>query len=111
MANSGSSSALWGVSGLLVGMSTILLFLYVPSQRLLMQREQAINEMAKFNREEQQRINALRDVSTGEMLKWLASVEKTNTEFQKIQQILHDQERTLADPGWFYLTVMMILGT
>jgi hypothetical protein len=92
-------------------MLTILLFLYLPSQRLLMQREQAINDMAKFNRQEQERIRELRDVSTGEMLKWLATVEKSNTEFQKIQQSLHEQERTLADPGWFYITAMMILVT
>jgi hypothetical protein len=102
---------LWGVIGFVLGMLTILLFLYLPSQQLLMQREQAINDMAKFNREEQERIRELRDVSTGEMLKWLAMAEKTNTEFQKIQQSLHEQERTLADPGWFYITAMMILVT
>lgn len=87
------------------------MFLYLPSQRLLMQREQSINDLANFNREEQERIRELRDVSSGEMLKWLAKSEKINMEFQKIQQSLHEQERTLTDPGWFFITAMMILVT
>jgi hypothetical protein len=104
-----SNPVFCGAIGFVLGMLTILLFLYLPAQQLLIQREQAINDMAKFNREEQERIRELRDVSTGEMLKWLAMADKTNLEFQKIQQSLHEQERNLADPGWFYIVVMMIL--
>lgn len=107
--SSGGNPVIFGVVGFVAGMLVVLFFLYMPSQKLLMQREQAINDMAKFNREEQERIRELRDVSTGEMMKWLAMAERTNTEFQKIQLSLHEQERELADPGWFYITAMMIL--
>jgi preprotein translocase subunit YajC len=97
------------ILGFVIGASLILLLLYVPQQRLLQDREKAINDMARFNREEQERVRALQDVSTGEMMKWMGLTEKTNSEFENIQQHLADQESHLQNPGWFYITLMLIL--
>src|SRR5258707_8413119 len=97
------------IVGFIGGAAVVLLFLYIPQQRLLLDRERAINEMARFNREEQQRIRDLRDVSTSEMMKWIAATERANTEFLRIQQRLHDQEKALANPGWFYITLMLLV--
>jgi hypothetical protein len=93
--------------GFVIGAGIVFFFVYLPSQRLLIERERAINEMARFNREEQERVRAMRDVSSGEMMKWVALADRTNTEFQNIQQRLHDQERNLQNPGWFYITLSL----
>lgn len=97
------------VVGFVAGAGLILFLLYIPQQRLLVEREKAINEMARFNREEQERVRAMRDVSSGEMLKWIGLTERTNTQFQEIQRRLAQQEMHLQANGWYYITLTLIL--
>lgn len=74
-----------------------------------MERERAISEMVKFNREEQERVSQMKEISTSAMQRWVALSDKTNTDYLKLQQILHKQESLLADPGWFLLPMIIIL--
>lgn len=100
---------LWGVTGFACGVLTTWFMLYLPSQRLVRERENALIEMAKFNREEQERISQMREISTSAMQRWVALSDKTNTDYLKLQQTLQKQESLLADPGWFLLPMVMIL--
>jgi hypothetical protein len=97
------------IMGFVLGAGLILFLLYIPQQQLLHEREKSINEMARFNREEQERVRAMRDVSSGEMLKWIGMTERTNAEFQAIQQRLAQRELQLAGHGSYYITLTAIL--
>ena len=99
--------AAWVICGFIAG-AGLMLFLLYPSQRLLVEREKALTEMANFNRQEQERVRQMRDISSGEMVRYLGLIEQTNAEFQRIQQRLNDQEKSLQNPGWFYIVVVLI---
>src|SRR5436309_1827455 len=99
---------IWFVLGFAIGGGLMLFMLYLPSQRLLMEREKALIDMARFNRQEQERLAQIRDLSTDQLVTWIGAIEQNNAEFHSIQQRLNEQEKNLQRPGWFYITLFLI---
>ena len=107
-AKSLKNSGLTFVIGFLVGGGLILWLMFFPQQKLLTDRDKTISEQARFNREEQERISQVRDMSSGELMKWIRLKEQMNAEFQTVQQRLADQELSLNGYGSHQVTLVIV---
>jgi hypothetical protein len=96
------------LTGFAAGILLMLFTVYLPSQRILREREQSINQLAEFNRHEQQRVAEVRDLTFNQVQDWVAKIDQANTRFMDIQRVLHKQEMGIANQG-FYLVLLAAL--
>lgn len=91
------------LTGFAAGILLMLFTVYLPSQRILREREQSINQLAEFNRHEQQRVAEVRDLTFNQVQDWVAKIDQANTRFMDIQRVLHKQEMSIANQGFYHV--------
>lgn len=96
--------------GICCGGGAALLFSWLvmvkPIQDTLSERERNLEKWAELTREEMDRIQTEREISTAELRSWVAANQEISTRFARIQQELHEQEVALLDPAKGYLIVV-----
>jgi len=65
-------SGLIGIVGFVAGLLVCFMFFVWPQQSILMKKDKLLNELYEFNRQEQQRLAELRDVSESQLKRWSA---------------------------------------
>lgn len=102
--------------GVIVGFALALIFCYFTWVRDLQvhlaAKEKALNDWAELNRQERATIVSMKSMSTAELNKAVADMDRQSTFFMDMQRRLHQVEVTLTGPGTTYilLGIIALLG-
>ncbi len=103
------SAPFFGIVGFAIGLLSCFFFFVYPQQQTLMKKDKLLNELYEFNRQEQQRIAQLRDVSESQLKRWVSINEEASMKYQEIFNTLQKQERNYSNPGLYWTTLVLVL--
>ena len=103
------AAGLIGIVGFVAGLLVCFIFFVWPQQRILMKKDKLLNELYEFNRQEQQRLAELREVSESQLKRWVSINEDANRRYQEIFNTLQKQERNYSNPGLYWTTLLLVL--
>ncbi len=98
-----------GLVGLVAGLLIMLLFVALPQQRTIMKKDDLVTRMAEFNREEQERLAEMRDVSEAQLHKWVSINEEAARKYGELLHALQKREQLYANPGLYWTTLVLVL--
>ncbi len=97
-----------GIVGFVLGILLVFLVFVIPQQRLITRKDALVNQMVAFNIQEQERLADMRNISEAQLQKWVAINEEASREYQEIFNTLRKQERQFANPGVYWVTIMLV---
>lgn len=97
-----------GIVGASVGFFLCWSTMVRPLVVHLDQREKALHEWERINRQEREAIADIKTIGTEELRKWVSTLDEQNTRYAQLQSLLHKQELSLVGPATTHLWISLI---
>jgi len=96
------------IAGAAVGFWICWFTMVRPLVGHLDQRENAVREWERINRQEREAIAGIKTISTEELRKWVSTLDEQNLRYMELQNTLHHQEIALIAPPTIHLWIAFL---